>query len=448
MHPSDEGYTVLEDVLARARAAGAEAADAVLVEATSLSHRRRLGVTERLERAEARDLGLRVLVGRRQAVIASSDWAPERLDEIAERAVAMARAVPEDPDIGLAEPDRLFAGPMPDLDSVDPVEPDAQVLIDSAAACEEAALAVGGVTNSEGAEASYARWRVMLAATNGFRGTYANTRHGLGVHVIAGEGTGMEGAYDASSKTHRADLTDAAEIGRSAGARAVARLGPGRVKTGRMPVVFENRIAGGMIANLASAVNGAAIARGASFLKDRMDQKVFPEGMTVWDDPLRPRGLKSKPFDAEGLPTAKRAIVENGRLTTWLLDLRTARKLGLAPTGHAARGAAGPPSPGATNLVLPNGSKSLAELIEDIEEGVFVTSLFGHGANLVTGDYSRGAAGFRIQKGEITTPVNELTIAGNLAEMFLNMEAADDLELRFGTDAPSLRIEGMTVAGQ
>lgn len=448
MQPSDEGFTVLEDVLARARAAGADAADAVLVEATSLSHRRRLGVTERLERSEARDLGLRVMIGRRQAVIATSDWAPDRLEEIAERAVAMARAVPEDPDIGLAEPEALFAGPMPDLDSVDPAEPSAEALIERAGACEEAALAVPGVTNSEGAEASFARWHVMLAATNGFRGSYANTRHGLGVYVIAGEGTGMEGGYDGSGKTHLADLTPAGEIGRSAGERAVRRLNPGRVKTARMPVVFENRVAGGMIGNLAGAINGASIARGASFLKDSMGAQIFPKGMTVWDDPLRRRGLKSKPFDAEGLPTARRAIVEDGVLTTWLLDLRTARKLGLAPTGHATRGASGPPSPGATNLMLPNGAKSLADLIADIEEGVFVTSLFGHGANLITGDYSRGAAGFRIQKGEITTPVNELTIAGNLKDMFLNLEAANDLELRSGTDAPSLRVEGMTVAGQ
>ena len=439
--------TMLEDALTLARKAGADAADAVLIRAISASHRRRLGKTEVLERSEGHDLGLRVLIGRRQAVVSTNDWTPGRLQEVAERAVAMARAVPEDAEIGLADPDQIFSGPVPDLDSVDPVEPSAEELIARAAACEDAALAVSGVTNSEGAEAGWARWDVSLMATNGFVGHYRNTRHSVGAHVIAGEGTGMEGGYDGWSSVHALDLKDPAALGRGAGERAVARLNPGKVKTGRIPIVFDHRIAGGMIGNLASAINGAAIARGASFLKTRMGQRILPAGLTVWDDPLRPRGLKSKPFDAEGLPTARRAIVEDGVLTTWILDLRTARKLGLQSTGHAGRGASGPPSPSASNLYLPAGAVSVADLISDIEDGILVTSLFGHGANLVTGDYSRGAAGFRIRKGVIGEPVREFTIAGNLTDMFAAMVPADDLEFRSGTDAPTIRIDGMTVAG-
>lgn len=438
---------VLADALARAKAAGADAADAVLVRAVSTSHRRRLGKTELLERSEGHDLGLRVLIGKRQAVVSTNDWKPERLAEIAERAVAMARAVPEDSDIGLADPDQLFAGPIPDLDSVDGQEASAETLIERAAACEEAALAIKGVTNSEGAEASWGSWDVALMASNGFSGSYSNTRHSLGVYVIAGEGTGMEGGYDGWSSAHASDLKAADSIGRSAGERAVSRLGPKKVKTGRLPVVFDGRIAGGLLGNLASAINGAAIARGASFLKSRLGKQILPESLTVWDDPLRVRGLRSKPFDAEGLATKARPIVENGVLTSWILDLRTARKLGMESTGHAGRGASGPPSPGASNFYLPAGTVSVQDLIGDITDGVFVTSLFGHGANLITGDYSRGAAGFRIEKGEITYPIHEFTIAGNLNEMFAGMIPADDLEFRSGTDAPTIRIDSMTVAG-
>jgi len=444
---SGDAMNVLADALARAKAAGADAADAVLVRAVSTSHRRRLGKTELLERSEGHDMGLRVLVGKRQAVVSTNDWTPARLAEIAERAVAMARAVPEDAEIGLADPGQLFSGPLPELDSVDAVEPDAETLIARAAAAEDAALGVQGVTNSEGAEASWGGWEVALMASNGFSGSYSNTRHSVSVYVIAGEGTGMEGGYDGWSAAHASDLRSPDELGRAAGERAIGRLGPRKVKTGRMPVVFDRRISGGMIGNIAAAINGAAIARGASFLKSKLGQQILPANLTIWDDPLRVRGLKSRPFDAEGLATTPRAIVENGVLTSWILDLRTARKLGMQSTGHAGRGASGPPSPGASNLYLPAGNLSVAELIGDIEEGVLVTSAFGSGANLITGDYSRGAAGFKIEKGQITYPINEFTIAGNLTEMLACMVPADDLEFRSGTDAPTIRIDSLTVAG-
>jgi PmbA protein len=436
---------LLEDLVRRARAAGADAADAVLFAGSSLSVSRRLGRTEQLERSEGRDLGLRVFLGRRSAIVSSTTVDPAQFAALAERAVAMACVVPEDPHGGLAD---AAAAPAPNgLDLADDAEPDAAALIARANAAEEAAMAVAGITNSEGGEAGYGRTEIVLVSSAGFGGSYTRTSHSTSVSVLAGQGTAMQRDYDFSSAVHLADLDDPQAIGRRAAERAVARLNPARPRTAKLPVVYDQRVAGGLIGHLAGAINGASVARGTSFLKDRMGSRVFASGITVLDDPRRVRGLRSRPFDGEGVPTARRALIEDGMLVSWFLDSRSARQLGLASTGHASRGTGGPPSPSPSNLYLAAGTLSPAELMADIKEGLFVTELIGMGVNGVTGDYSRGAAGFMIRDGAIAEPVAEITIAGHLSEMFAALVPANDLQFRRGTDAPTVRIDGMTMAG-
>ncbi|MGH7093507.1 MAG: TldD/PmbA family protein, partial [Stellaceae bacterium] len=348
---------------------------------------------------------------------------------------------------GIADPDAVARDWPRHLDMLDADEPSAETLMERARACEEAALAVSGVTNSEGAESGWGRSRVALAATNGFAGAYAGSSQGVSASVIAGSGSAMERDYDYASAVYAADLRDPAEIGRRAGERAVKRLGARKMPTGRFPVVFEPRVARSMLSHLLGAINGPSIARGTSFLKDRLGQRIFPEGITIIDDPHRPRGPRSKPFDGEGIANHRRALVDKGVLTTWLLDLRSARQLGMATTGHASRGTSSPPSPSSTNVWLEPGALTPQALIADIKSGLYVTELMGMGVNGVTGDYSRGAAGFWIDNGEIGFAVSEMTVAGNLKEMFARLIAADDLEFRNGIDAPTLRIDDLTVAG-
>jgi PmbA protein len=437
---------LLQDLVGRARKAGADAADAVLFEGTSLSHARRLGRTEKLERSEGRDLGLRVLVGKRQAMVSSSDRSPKMLAELVARTLAMAKAVPEDPFCGLADPAEI-AHDWPQLDMLDPEEPSAETLIARARAAEEAALAVKGVSNSEGAEAGWGRSRVALVASNGFSGAYAGSHHGVSVAVIGGSGKRMERDYDFASAVYAADLRDPAAVGKSAGERTVRRLGAKKMATCRCPVVFDPRVARSFLSHLLGAISGPAIARGTSFLKDKLGQRIFPERITITEDPHRRRGHRSRPFDAEGLANRRRALIENGVLTTWLLDLRSARQLGMQSTGHAARGTASPPSPAASNIWIEPGPLSPSELMADIKQGFYVTELMGMGVNGITGDYSRGAAGFWIENGMVAFPVSEMTVAGNLNDMFLRTAVANDLEFRVGADSPTLRIDDLTVAG-
>jgi PmbA protein len=439
---------LLSDLIAKATKAGADQADAVAAAGTSVSHSQRLGKVESLERSESHDLGLRVIIGKKQAVVSSNDWAPDALNDLIDRAIAMARAVPDDAYCGLADRDQLTDRTDMDLDLFDPSEPSAEDLIERARAAEDAALAVEGVSNSDGASAEWSRWDIYLAASNGFVGGYKGSRHGIGVSVLAGEGTGMETDYDYSTTVHGSDLRAPEEIGRSAGERAVAKLNPRKGATKALPVVFDPRMSPSLVRHLTSAINGAAIARGTSFLKDKMDQQVMNSALTIVDDPHRRRGLASKPFDAEGLPNAPMALVRDGVLQTWILDLHTARQLNLQSTGRAARGTSAPPSPSTTNVHLEPGTVSPKELMSDIASGLYVTSLMGMGINGVTGDYSRGASGFWIENGEIAFPVNEMTIAGNLKDMFMNMSAADDLDFLHATNAPTVRIDGMTIAGQ
>jgi PmbA protein len=442
----DIALNQLGDLIAKARRAGADAADAVLFEGVTLSHARRLGRTEKLERSESYDLGLRVLIGRRQAIVSSNDRDPKRFDALVERAIAMAKAVPEDPFCGLAAPQEI-ARHWPELDMVDAEEPAPERLVERAAAAEDAARAVPGVTNSEGAEASWGRSRAAMVASNGFAGSFAGTGHSVSVAVLAGEGTGMERDYDFTSAVHARDLRDPGDVGREAGRRAVRRLGARKIDTCQVPVVYDPRISSSLLRHLVGAISGPSVARGTSFLKDKLGQRLFPAGAMVIDDPHRRRGLRSKPFDGEGLPNQRRAVIEDGVLTTWLLDLASARQLKMKSTGHATRGTSSPPGPSPTNLWLEPGPVTHQELIGDIAAGFYVTELMGMGINMVTGDYSRGAAGFWIENGELGYPVSEVTVAGNLKEMFLHLTPASDLEFKTGIDAPTLRIDGMTVAG-
>ncbi len=444
----DQGRALelLSDLIGRAKKCGAESADAIYIDGISLSLSQRLGKPEHLERSEGADIGLRVLIGKRQAMVSSSDYSALALDELCQRAVAMARAVPEDPCCGLAEPGQL-AGDTPDLDSCDPVEPSAEHLAELARRTEEAAMAVPGVSNSEGAQAAWGMNTVALAASNGFARSYSNSRHSLSASVLAGEGAGMERDYDYASTVYGEDLRTPEDIGQSAGQKAVRRLGPRKAETSAVPVIFDPRVSGGLVSHLASAINGAAIARGTSFLKDKMGQRLFPAAINIFDDPHRKRGLKSRPFDAEGIATQNRKLIENGVLQGWIMDLRSARQLGLETTGNAGRGTSSPPSPSPSNIYLEAGEMNPDELMADIKQGLYVTELIGFGINGVTGDYSRGASGFWIEDGRISYPVNEITIAGNLLGMFAHLTAADDLVFRYGADAPTVRIDGMTLAG-
>ncbi len=443
----DSDLDFLTDLLARARRAGADAADAVFVQGTSISHARRLGKLEKLERSEGQDLGLRVFVGKRQAIVSSSDRSAGAVDELVERAVAMARLAPEDPFCGLADPAEL-AREIPDLDLFDPVEPDAETLVERARAAEETAMAVPGITNSEGAEAGWGSTRIALAASNGFAARYARSSHSVSVAVLAGAGTGMERDYDFATAVFGSDLESPETIGRRAAERTLRRLNPRKVETCKCAIVYDPRVSGGLVRHLAGAINGTAIARGTSFLKDRMGQRLFPEAITIIDDPFRKRGLNSRPVDGEGIAPQRRAIIDKGVLTTWLLDLRSARQLGLKSTGHAARGTTSPPGPSASNLYLEAGKVSREALIGGVKKGLYVTEFIGMGINNVTGDYSRGAAGFWIENGELTFPVSEVTVAGNLLDMFQRITAAADLTFRYGVDAPTLQIDQLTLAGR
>ena len=446
--PADQsGLTkIAERLVEAALRHGADAADAVAVRGISQSIDVRDGSVEESQRSEGDNVGLRAFVGRRQAVVSTNDLSGQGADAIAERVVAMARAAPEDRFAGLADPKSL-ARDLPDLDLLDAALPTVRDLEELARTAERVATAVNGVTKSGGASASAGIGGMVLVTSSGFSGAYLGSRHGISIEAIAGEGTGMERDYDFSSARHGVDLEAAEKIGRSAGERAVKRLNPRKVSTRRVPVVYDHRVASSLIGHLSSAINGSALARKTSFLQKDLGEQVFAAGITIIDDPRRPRGLRSQPFDAEGVATARRALVENGVLKSWILDCASARELGLTTTGHAQRGVSSVPSPGATNLHLEPGRASPQELIADIEDGLYVTDLIGMGANIVTGDYSRGAAGFWIERGELTFPVSEVTIAGHLRDIFRTLTPANDLTFRHGINAPTVRVEDLTVAG-
>jgi PmbA protein len=430
-------------LVAAAKRAGADAADAVCVRGISLGVEVRLGKVEETRRSEGDDFTLRVFVGKRTANVSANVLTDPH--QLADRAVAMARAAPEDRFAGLADKDRL-ATAFPDLDLLDPTIPSAAELTEAALAAEDAMRAVPGVTNSGGASAGWSLGGIVLATSHGFAGASLSSGFGVSAQAIAGEGTAMERDYDYESRLHRGDLPDPAAIGRKAGERAVRRLNPRKVPSGRITVVYDPRVATGLLGHLSGAVNGSSIARKTSFLRDKLGQQIFSSSIRITDDPRRKRGVASRPFDAEGVSGLPFDVISGGVLQTWFLDSATARELGLQTNGRASRGG-GNPTPGATNLTLLPGEKTPEDMIRDIGSGLYVTELIGHGASIVTGDYSRGAAGFAIENGELGYPVSEITIAGNLGDMFRELVPASDLVYRHAVNAPTVAIPGMTVAG-
>ena len=435
------------NLVSQAIKAGADAADAVYVCDASTEVQVRLGQLEDVARSEGEDIGLRVFVGQRSATISSSNMNPDILAGLVTRAIDMAKEAPEDQYAGLAPQDRLLTGAVPDFDGDDGLDPDPALLRAAALECENAARAVAGVTNSEGAGASAGRSIFALATSHGFAGVKSGSGYGMSASVLSGDGDAKERDYDWRTTRHLADLDSPFNIGTRAGERAVKRLNPGTVKSGQMPVVFDPRVGGSFVGHLLGGIGGASIARKTSFLLESLGAQLFDSSISIVDDPHRMRGLGSRAFDGEGLPTARRSIIEDGVLTGWLMESASARQLGLEPTGHASRGIGGAPGVSTSNVHMEGGSVSVSELIADIRHGIYVHELAGQGVNPVTGDYSRGATGFLIINGEIAGAVSEFTIAGNLKDMFAAMTAANDLEFTRGTNVPTLRIDGMMIAG-
>jgi len=436
----------LAALIDRARRAGADAADAVYVGDRSTSVGTRLGALEDVSRAEGQEIGLRLFVGQQSAAVASSDLSKDSLAALVERAVAMAREAPEDRYAGLAPQDLLLTGARADLDLDDGGDPDPAALRLAAHAAEDAARSVAGITNSNGGSASATASTFALATSHGFVGATRATGYSCSASVVAGSGSGMQRDYGWHSARHLSDLEPPEAIGRRAGERAAARLNPVRVKAGPMAILFDPRVATTLLGHFVAAINGSAITRRASFLLDALGTRIFARGVTIHDDPSRRRGLRSRAFDGEGLPVAASDLVADGVLTGWLADSAAARQLGIAPTGHAVRGVSGAPGAGPSNLVMKPGPRSREAMIADIRNGILVTELIGQGVNNVTGDYSRGAAGFLIVDGEIGPAVSEITIASNLKTMFAELEPASDLRLRRGIDSPTLLVPQMMVA--
>ncbi|MFL6740033.1 MAG: TldD/PmbA family protein [Sphingomicrobium sp.] len=436
---------IAESLVERGIAAGATAADALYVGEHSSSVQIRLGELESANSSEGEEIGLRLFVGQRSATAASSDLSDEALAVLVERCLAMAREAPEDPYAGLAPAELLQEGDLLDLDSEDVKEPPSDALRARALEAEQAARSVAGVTNSNGASAGASASTIALATSGGFSGAHRSTGHSVSAAVIAGEGATMQRDHDWHSARHLDDLERAAEIGRRAGVRAVARLDPSRPRPGKYPVIFDPRVSATLLGHFAGAITGAAIARKTSFLQDKLGEPVFSAGVTIVDEPLRPRGLRSRPFDGEGLRVSRQELVSNGVLNQWLADSASARQLGIAPTGHAARGVGGAPGASPSNLYLAAGRRSPAELLAAYPEAVLVIELIGQGVNAVTGDYSRGAVGFMVRGGAIAEPLAEITVASNLSEMFATLEPASDLAFRRGIDAPTILVPEMTV---
>jgi len=420
-----------------------------VVSGSALSIETLNGTLEHAERSEGIDLGLRVILGSKQACVSASDFRPETITEMAQRAVAMAREAPDDPSVGLASVDQLAQNwDVEALELCDPAnEPSPKELENDALIAEDAAQCVKGVAQVQGSSAGYSSRDIHIAGSNGFDGGYRRTSRSVSCVAISGEGLGMERDYAGEGRVFQSDLPDAASIGRLAGERAAARFNSRRPPTGAYPVLFDERISSSLIGHIMSAINGAAIVRGASWLRDAMDTRILPAELSLTEDPLRVRISGSKPFDAEGLATQRRLIVDKGVLKTWTLDLASARRLGLNSTGNAAKGTSSPPTPSAGNLALTQGTASREDLIETMGTGLLVTSMIGATINPNTGDYSRGATGFWIQNGEITVPVNECTIAGNLHEMLRTLVPANDARAHLSRTVPSLLVEGLTIAG-
>lgn len=446
MFSPEQARQTAEMLVERGIRAGATAADALYAADRSSSVQVRLGELEGVGRSEGEQIGLRLFDGQRSATVSSSDLSDEALSVLVERCLAMAREAPEDPYAGLAPEELLQRGATPETDSFDPHESDPAELRTRALEAESAALAIAGVTNSSGAGASASASTIALATSGGFSGAYRSSARGCSAAVVAGEGASMQRDHSWHSARHLEDLEPAADIGRRAGERAVARLNPRRPKPDKYPILFDPRVSGTLLGHFSGAISGSSIARKTSFLQDKLGQAVFGSGVTIIDDPLRPRGLRSRPFDGEGVRVARSELIADGVLTSWIAESASARQLGIAPTGHAARGAGGAPGASPSNLYMEAGGRTREELLAAFPEAVLIIELIGQGVNAVTGDYSRGAVGFMVRNGEIAEPVSEITIASNLVDMFATLEPASDLEFRRGIDAPTILVPEMTVA--
>jgi len=440
-----KAQSIAESLVERCTAAGATAADALYVGDRSSGVEVRLGKLEGVSRSEGEQIGLRLFVGQRSATVASSDLSDDALGVLLERCLAMAKEAPDDPYAGLAPSDLLQRGDLPFLDAIDESEPDPAELRARALEAENAALGVPGVTNSSGCSASASASTIALATSGGFAGAYSASGLSCTAVAVAGEGASMQRDYAGHSSRHLQDLEAAAEIGRKAGERAVARLGSTRPKPGKYPVIFDDRVSSTLLGHFTGAISGTSIARKTSFLLDKLGEAVFAAGVTIVDDPLRKRGLRSRPFDGEGLRVSRQELVTNGVLNSWMAESASARQLGIAPTGHASRGVGGAPSAAPSNFYLEPGKRSREQLLAAFPEAVLVIELIGQGVNPVTGDYSRGAVGFMVRGGEVAEPVSEITIASNLIDMFATLEPATDLEFRRGIDAPTILVPEMTV---
>jgi len=438
----------MHDLVRSALAAGADAAEAVGAERSALSVSVRLGELEEVEREESRDVGLRVFVGKRQAVVSGSDISAGARAKLVERAVAMARLAPEDPYAGFAPEDRLAKGPLPDLDLYDSTERSPEALEALARQAEDAARAVDGVKNSEGGSASWSTSAWSFVTSHGFEGRHRASGFSLSASVIAGEGLGMERGGDGRSTRHAADLPTPDSIGAEAGRRAVAKVGPRKLDSRTAPVIFENRVALSVLSPFIGAIAGPAVARGVSFLKDKLDQPVFAPGVRITDTPHRRRGLGSAPFDDEGVATRDMTFIEDGRLTSWLMNASAAHQLGLATTGHASRSLAGPPGVSTHNFTLEPGAESPGALMQAAGSGLLVTSMFGPSLNANNGDWSAGVSGFWFENGEIAYPVNEITVAANLIDLYARLVPASDLEIRGAANSPSLLVDALAIAGR
>jgi PmbA protein len=439
------------DLLQKAKACGATDADVVVADGATFSVQVRLSAVDRLTKAREKRLGLRVFLEARSASASTSDFSKDSLDRLVKDTCALAAAVAADEHSGLPAPGELAGRDLPALDLYDPAELETETQIGLARRAEAAAMAVDPrITNSEGADFNSSSGRVILGNTRGFLGEYSSSSFSVSVSPIAvgtnGQGMQRDSWYAVGRKY--AGLESPEAVGREAARRTIRRLGARKVPTQRVPIVFDPETAASLLSNLCSAVSGYAIYKGTSFLIGQLGTRVAPEAITVYDDALRVGGLGSRPFDGEGLPSRTTTVVRNGVLQTYLLDTYSARKLGLASTASASRGIGDSPSVGPTNFYLKAGDRSPDDIIASVKQGLYVTELIGFGINMATGDYSRGAAGLWIENGELTYPVEEITIAGNLKQMFMDIDmVGNDLVFRGRIASPTIKVGGMMIAG-
>ena len=433
-------------LIKKSKKSGADSVDVVYIENTNIDVGCRLKKIEKLERSESNDIGLRFIKNKKQVIVSSNDLSKKNLEELIYKASKMVGAIPRDPYCSIAKKKDLIKK-IPNLEIFDSKEPTIKSLKDKVIEAENAGLNVKGVTNSEGAEIGWNKSKIYLFNSNGLNVSYQSSSYDIYAVLIAGRGTLMEREYEFASSIFEKDLIKTSLVGKKAGELAVKKINPKKIKTSKIPVIFSPRVANSFLKHLSSAINGNSITRGTSFLKKKLNKKIFSSNINIIDNPLKKRGLQSKPFDGEGLETKKTQIIKNGELKTWFLDLATAHQLRLKSTAHASRNISSPPTPSPTNLYFEPSNISPKSLIGNIKKGVYLTELMGSSVNLTNGDYSRGGSGFWIDKGEITYPINGITIADNLNEMFKKIILANDLEFKHGLNSPTMLIEDMIVAG-